>query len=395
MAHSNWMIPNSSEKITPAQNTDKKAGSSARIKASFASMMAKEQNAVEMQKNAAAVKSTPVAQKTDSLTKARPMVARLPDSVGMPVNNTVLAGRTPSDMMRMRTFNQAQADLRMTRALDGFIQAPGSNASSLDIARSMGAAANLRTLAAANNGAGFALQSTDFIHTRNNVARTGKTRRKSRTTEEMGIGKLSARFESGGDGISAIGYDRNGGTSYGKYQIASRVGSMSSFLSFLDEEAPDLAKRLRRSGPANTGSRRGAMPTEWKAIASEQPERFEQLQEAFIHKSHYQPALEAIQQRTGLNMESLSAAMREVIWSTAVQHGPAGAARIFAQADNMSGKSADASYERKLITNVYNLRAGQFGSSSSQVRDAVRSRFREERQLALNMLEGTSKANLA
>lgn len=396
MAHSNWMIPNSSEKITPAQNTDKKAGSAARIKASFAAVMAKEQNAVDTQKAAAEVKSGPASQKAAATARTRPMVARLPDSVGMPLNsNTVLAGRTPSDMMRMRAFNQAQADLRRTRALDGLIQAPGNNASSLDIARSMGAATNLRTLAAANNGAGFALQSTDFIHTNNNVARSVRSRRKSRSTEDMGIGKLSARFESGGEGISAIGYDRNGGTSYGKYQIASRVGSMGSFLSFLDEEAPDLAKRLRRSGPANTGSRRGAMPNEWREIAREQPERFEQLQEAFIHKSHYKPALEAIQQRTGLNMDSLSAAMREVIWSTAVQHGPAGAARIFAQADNMSGKASDASYERKLINNVYTLRAGQFGSSSSQVRDAVRSRFRQERQLALNMLEGTSKATLA
>jgi len=42
-------------------------------------------------------------------------------------------------------------------------------------------------------------------------------------------GELSAKFESGKDGIAAIGYDRQGGTSYGKYQIASRVGMMKLF----------------------------------------------------------------------------------------------------------------------------------------------------------------------
>ena len=170
---------------------------------------------------------------------------------------------------------------------------------------------------------------------------------------------------------------------------------MKSFLNFLDSEAPDLAKRLRKAGPANTGGRKGAMPNEWRAIAKEQPERFEKLQEAFIHESHYKPALDSIEQRTGIDSSRLSPAMREVIWSTAVQHGPAGAARIFERADEVSGKPTDASYERKLITNVYKLRAGQFGSSTRQVREAVQSRFRQEKQLALNMLDGVSKGTLA
>ena len=88
--------------------------------------------------------------------------------------------------------------------------------------------------------------------------------------------------------------------------------------------------------------------------------------------------------------------MREVIWSTAVQHGPAGAARIFDRADDLSGKPEDAGYERKLISNVYKIRAGQFGSSTAQVQQAVRSRFRQEQQLALNMLDGgSSRASLA
>ena len=92
---------------------------------------------------------------------------------------------------------------------------------------------------------------------------------------------------------------------------------------------------------------------------------------------------------------SLSAAMREVIWSTAVQHGPAGAARIFDRADELSGKPTDPAYERKLISNVYKLRAGQFGSSTEAVQAAVQNRFRQEKNLALNMLDGGGRTALA
>lgn len=333
----------------------------------------------------------------------QPRVARLPevrladDATTLPLRNPVLAGRSPNDLIRAQNFTKARADIAQTRALDGLMQGL-SGGTALDAARNMGAARHLRTItAAANNGRGFALTAADFIHTRQNV-RTEKADAGRRQTqpEESGLGRLSARFESGGEGIAAIGYDRNGGTSYGKYQIASRVGSMKSFLSFLDSEAPDLAQRLRKAGPANTGSRRGGMPDAWRAIAKEQPERFEELQEAFIRESHYKPAMESIVARTGLEADSLSPAMREVIWSTAVQHGPAGAARIFERADDLSGRPEDAAYERRLISNVYKLRAGQFGSSTTQVRQAVRSRFREEQQLALNMLDGgAGTANLA
>lgn len=319
--------------------------------------------------------------------QAAPQVERLPGQ-GLPLRASNLAGRTPGDMMRMQNFNQARSDLAKSRTMDGLMQSFAGSGSTLDLARSLGTARNLRILAANNNGRGFELSGSDFIHTTNSANRTDRVRKSSKTASARGLGKLSAQFESGGDGIAAIGYDSTGGTSYGKYQIASKVGSMKSFLAFLDGEAPDLAKRLRKAGPANTGSRKGGMPNEWRAIAQEQPERFEKLQEAFIHQSHYKPALEAIERSTGIDSSSLSAAMREVIWSTAVQHGPAGAAKIFAKADDMSGKAADASYERKMINNVYSVRATQFGSSSRQVRQAVQNRFRQEKQLALNMLNG-------
>lgn len=353
--------------VQSAQAAAKRSASSSGG-ASFAAVMAKEQ-----------ANQSAAAETTARRVKGRQTVARAA-SAGLPIRGAILAGRSPSDMLRTQAFNNGPV------AANSTLNAGRGNSGS-----------NLRVQAAADNGRGFALARTDFIHTAPRVARADRTvASKSRRAEgEKSLGKLSAKFESGSDGIAAIGYDSTGGTSYGKYQIASKVGSMKSFLAFLDKEAPDLAGRLRKAGPANTGGRRGGMPNEWRAIAKEQPERFERLQESYIRETHYKPALDAIAENTGIDPDNLSSAMREVIWSTAVQHGPAGAARIFARADSMSGKAREASYERKMITNVYNVRAGQFGSSTPQVRNAVRNRFREERQLALNMLNGDASQNVA
>lgn len=376
----NFNIPSKIQNtVSGTSKSSRQSAAQNRARNAFADVMAKEQTSVSTAAQNASIQN-------------RPLVARLPETTGLPLRSPILGGRTPNDMLRMQNFSKAGADLQKTRAIDSFIESTGANASNLDVARSLGTAKNLRVMAGGNNGQGFALNNNDYIHTRN-ISRIAKTSARSSRSqgETAGIGKLSAKFESGSDGIAAIGYDSTGGTSYGKYQIASKVGSMKSFLAFLDTEAPDLASRLRKAGPANTGSRRGSMPDTWRAIAKEQPERFEQLQEAFIHQSHYKPALEAIEQRTGIDSSSLSAAMREVIWSTAVQHGPAGAARIFAKADDLSGKPEDAGYERKMISNVYTVRAGQFGSSTSRIRDAVRNRFRQERQMALKMLDGENE----
>ncbi len=204
------------------------------------------------------------------------------------------------------------------------------------------------------------------------------------------VGTLAARFESGSEGIAAVGYDRNGGTSYGKYQIASRPGTMDMFLKFLKKEEPDMAARLYAAGPANTGGREGAMPRVWRELAAEAPERFEELQERFIHRSHYQPALTSLE-RLGYDTKAFSSAMREVVFSTAVQHGPAGAARIFGRAAERLGEAVfnRRGKEEDLIREVYAIRSGQFGASSSRIQAAARRRMAEEQELAVSLSRKT------
>lgn len=362
-----------------------------------------------LQKNDSAATPATVAEgNADAATsgKAAPVRSELP---GMPLHGrgvtpfhrSALAGRTPSEVMQGQLFSDASLDIKRTQALEGFMQTmEGSGDSPLSSAQNFNIAKQLPglSLSLRDQNVIRELSSDDYVRTHNpSDAASARGRRRTsrkRHGREAGysseeIGSLSARFESGKAGISAIGYDSKGGTSYGKYQIASRVGSMDAFLSFLDTEAPDIARRLRSAGPANTGSRQGAMPEEWKSIAAEQPERFGNLQESFIRESHYDPAVAGITERTRLNMAELSPIMREVIWSTAVQHGPRGAVRIFEQADAATSGSGK-KYERSLISHVYDIRSGQFGGHSEGIRASVQSRFKEEEALALNMLDGAT-----
>jgi hypothetical protein len=202
----------------------------------------------------------------------------------------------------------------------------------------------------------------------------------------QGIGALSAHFESGEMGPGVIGYDSTGGTSYGTYQISSRAGTMKLFVDYLSEKAPDLAGKLKAAGPANTGGCSGKMPEVWKQISASDPARFEKLQYDFIEKSHYSPAVQEISDRTGLDISKGPRALQEVLWSTAVQHGPKSAAKIFTKAIKRSQDKNDSVQMTRLIDSVYDIRSGQFGSSGSGIRSAAKNRFKEEGRMALAML---------
>ena len=210
------------------------------------------------------------------------------------------------------------------------------------------------------------------------------------STLQFKAGRLSAQYESNCE-IDCIGYDRVGGTSYGQYQIASKTGTMGYFIKFLEEKAPDVAARLKAAGPADTGGRSGRMPAVWKQLAASDPRRFEALQHEFIRSSSYSPAAKSIVLTTGVDVTKRSYALREVLWSTAVQHGPGGAERIFTQAiekaENAAGRQ---DFDKAVIEEVYRIRGQKFFRHNKRVREAVQSRFRDEKTTAIALLDGVS-----
>lgn len=195
-------------------------------------------------------------------------------------------------------------------------------------------------------------------------------------------GRISAYFESGSKGPGTIGFDPMAGTSYGTYQIASRPGTMNEFIQYLSEKAPQYAARLKQAGPANTGGKTGRMPTVWQQIAAEDPVGFEMLQKDFIEETHYLPACRAIKERTGLDVNAQPPAIREAVFSTAVQHGAQGAAKILEKVL----KDRKTILPQTVVQSVYAERMKCFRSSPLEVRRAVASRLAQERAMIMAAL---------
>ena len=198
-------------------------------------------------------------------------------------------------------------------------------------------------------------------------------------------GSISASYESGAAGAAAIGHDRTGGTSYGTWQLSSRQGSLDGFLTFLASKGGDAAQaaaRLRAAGPADTGSRKGAMPEAWKKEAARSPD-FAAWQREFVQTAFFEPALRALP-RGAAALASASPAVREMVWSTAVQHGAGGAKDIF-------GKTwREGMAEGDFIRAAYAERATRFGSSDPEVRAAVQKRLAGESALLASGHAGTT-----
>ena len=200
------------------------------------------------------------------------------------------------------------------------------------------------------------------------------------------LGALSAHFESGLRGVFAIGYDAAGGTSYGKYQIASRKGAIRNFIKYLDKRAPTWAQRLRAAGAADTGGTQGAMPREWVRIAGEHPRLFEKLQDDFIHSHYYSPTIQAVREQTGLDLEAQNTVIREVLWSTAVHHGPTGGANIFISA-SMRAQKTHGDFSKALLPEVYRARGRRREKVPLSHRSALRTRLEQELAMAMARLE--------
>ena len=207
------------------------------------------------------------------------------------------------------------------------------------------------------------------------------------TAESQRLGNLSRRYEvsSGGPGTVSHGVGDNGGVSYGTYQLASRMGRPADFLA---HEGEPWAARF---GSAQQGSPQ--FTSVWKQIATEQREVFGKAQHEYIKRTHYDVQMNHIQAKTGVDLRTSSHALRDVVWSTAVQHGPSSdvIAKVVAALGQRPGSPG---FEKELIIAIYaergrvrpDGRLAYFRSSSPRFQAGVADRFRSELKDALEML---------
>lgn len=168
------------------------------------------------------------------------------------------------------------------------------------------------------------------------------------------------------------------------YQFSSTQGSAQEFVDGLRDTHPEYHAALDGLTPGTP-----EFGEAWRELAARDPEGFAAAQHDAIEPSHYEPQLRATEARLpGIDIANRSDAVRDVLWSTAVQHG--------GRTDDIveravAGRDVTTMTDAELVRAIYAERgrddgAAYFGRSSEAVREGVMNRFRNEERDALRML---------
>jgi septal ring factor EnvC (AmiA/AmiB activator) len=201
-----------------------------------------------------------------------------------------------------------------------------------------------------------------------------------------GLGFIAEKYESAGRGSGTVGWDKMGGTSYGKKQISSKTGAMTDYLKFLEKSGKgDVAKELRDSGiEKDTGSTSGKAVDVWKKLAASG--KLGDSEGEFLKTQSYDAGMKGIKDQDLKTRIENSKALQEMMYSTAVQHGPGGAMSI------MNSVFKKGMTDEQLVKAVYKERGTKFGGSTANVQAGVAKRFANEEQDIMGLLKSGGKA---
>lgn len=199
--------------------------------------------------------------------------------------------------------------------------------------------------------------------------------------EKLGI--RASKYESDMDpgAISDTPGDY-GGKSYGAWQFSANTGSLASFITSLKTKDNDLYNKFIIAKAKDGNSYGANFDKVWKDAAKNNKDKFLGLQQGYIKENFYDVAANTLKSKYGFDISNRSDALKESLWSTAVQHGAGGAASIFSKL-NLKGNDS------QIINNLYTERQKvgvYFRSSSSEIQQSVYNRFTRERQDMLGML---------
>jgi len=201
------------------------------------------------------------------------------------------------------------------------------------------------------------------------------------------LGTLSAKYETGGrgPGVVSTGAGDPGGVSYGSYQMATKMGVPQKFVT--QSGFPWLADFQ------NLTAGTAEFTACWKRIAANETDAFQKCQHEYIKKTHYDLLAAKILSDDGLDVNTRSRALQDVVWSTAVQHG-GGTSIVHKALANVTCARTDPAFDEKLIRAIYAERGrtkpdgnlAYFSKSSPNVQKGVANRFKNELNDALAML---------
>ena len=171
------------------------------------------------------------------------------------------------------------------------------------------------------------------------------------------LGTLSKKYEASSPGTISSGSGDAGGKSYGSYQFSSGSDIPKKFFEWCqasdDTYYQSIGDRLSEAyydGGAGYGTNFDAA---WKALAKENAAGFEQAQRNYVRLRYYDPIVTRVEKDfPGFDMDNYSIALRNVLWSRAVQLGVGGAASMMEYAMNILGGFANQP-EAEIIRAIY------------------------------------------
>lgn len=206
------------------------------------------------------------------------------------------------------------------------------------------------------------------------------------SVERPSLGRLSEKYESGGRGPETVstGIGDPGGVSYGTYQLASALGNADRFV---EKYYADEFKGLKGGTPEFTEA--------WKKLVAKDPEDFHRNEHEFIKRTHYDPQAKLIRSELGIDLDNRSDALRDVVWSCAVHHGPNSKLIVTASKNVPAGIDIKLpTSDTELIKAIYAERGRMddqgklvyFQRVADSIKPALSNRFRNELVDALEML---------
>ena len=201
--------------------------------------------------------------------------------------------------------------------------------------------------------------------------------------EDADIGKSSAKFESNGDaGTISTGKGDHGGISYGKYQMSSKYGVPQRFL----KTYPEYGKQFE--GMTITTPE---FQAKWKDIAKNDP-KFGDAQHEYIRKNFYNIFMHNLE-KSGIDLSGRGKAVKEMLFSTAVQHGPN--TKVINEA--LKGRDISKMTDAEMITEEQRFKNLNVDShhrnSAPNIRVGVKNRTVAEENYLLSMIDNpTPKA---
>ena len=193
----------------------------------------------------------------------------------------------------------------------------------------------------------------------------------------MDIGYLSEKYEGEGPATISSGEGDSGGISYGSYQLATNEGTVANFVSWLQARTDcykGYGDLLAKNPP---GSRE--FSADWLSLANTDEQGFGQMQTEFVMPQYYDPACK-VAKENGVDMDAAPDALKCVLFSNAIQHGPRNAGELIAE-----------SYSNdpiEWITKVYDTKINDpdWSSGAPSLRRGLFNRWEHEKQDAIALL---------